>query len=99
MMLSGLVAILDEKGAVIEIRDLGLTPVAVKPGRVVPMEDRKPDGGKEYSPPAVSELAVEKDVVVRTWKEVPPVIDQPSIDDKIVDIERRISALETVKQL
>lgn len=35
MNLSGYVAILDEQGAFVEVRDLGPKPVAVKPGRAI----------------------------------------------------------------
>lgn len=38
MTLSGYVAILDEAGAFVEVRDLGPQPVAVKPGRAVAID-------------------------------------------------------------
>lgn len=48
-MLSGLVAVLDENGTVIETRDLGPTPVAVKPGRVLPLVEDKPELGTDQT--------------------------------------------------
>ena len=69
MNLSGLVAIL-EGGAVKELRDLGPTLVACKPGLVLPVIEDKPDLGpnQAYGEPQLEIAATE---VTRHW----PVLD------------------------
>ena len=67
MELSGIVAILSEDGnSVIEIRNLGPDPVAVKAARVLPLEDNTPDvpEGFHLGEPIYD---IQDDKVVRTW--------------------------------
>lgn len=84
--LAGLVAILDEEGAVVGYRDLGDTPVEVKPGRALPVDDLKPGvaSDERYTAPVVE---IVNGRVKRTWsvEKIPP--EPPSL-------EERISALE-----
>lgn len=69
MNLSGLVAILQD-GAVVELRDLGPTPVACKPGFVLPVVEDKPALGpnQTYGTPT---FEIATDAVTRHW----PVLD------------------------
>ena len=65
--LSGLVAILSDDGqSVVEVKDLGPDPVAVKPGRVLPLENVEPTipAGYERGEPS---YAIGADKVTRTW--------------------------------
>ena len=69
MNMSGVVAIL-EGGAVVELRDLGPSPVAVKPGFVLPVVEDKPALGvnQTYGEPT---FEIGPTAVTRHW----PVVD------------------------
>lgn len=73
--LSGLVVILDEQQTVVEVRDLGPSPVPVKPGLAFPLADVRPELGanQKYGVP---EIAVGDDSATRTW----PVLDMTPAD-------------------
>lgn len=65
--LSGLVAILSEDLQSVEnVKDLGPDPVAIKPGRVLPLENVEPTipAGYERGEPS---YAIGADKVTRTW--------------------------------
>lgn len=64
-MLSGLVAILDENGGVIETRDLGPDPIAVKPGRVLPLIEDRPALGADQTYGAPTYEVGESEVTAR----------------------------------
>ena len=65
--LSGLVAILSDDGrSVVEIRDLGPDPVAVKPGRLLPVIDKVPALAAGEMLGEVS-YKINKASVTRTW--------------------------------
>lgn len=84
MQLSGQVAILSVDGlSVISIRNLGLDPVEVKPGRVLPLVEIKPEGRLGgYA----DEIGV--DQVTRTWS-----IAEPEIGEYQAAIEAHVDAV------
>lgn len=83
MELSGRVAYLDESGAVTQVRDLGPDPVVVKPGLVVPIEDRKLDG--PCTEPPLSEFVVSKGKAICQWI---PLETEPRLIPKRVIVDR-----------
>lgn len=71
--LSGLVAILDDKGEVIGTKDLGPVPVEVKSGLVKPLEIEQPVlGGDEQLTSPVYERRGEKVVAAYGKEKIPP---------------------------
>jgi hypothetical protein len=88
--LSGWVAILSAPGAgaqIIETRDLGLKPVAVKPGLVIPVVEQKPalSAGQEYGKPTIAHDGV---TATRTWPvqaaKTPAELDQDALNAELL---------------
>lgn len=88
MNLSGIVAILDENGSVVETRDLGPVPVGCKPGFVLPLEDDKPELGKDqaHGDPTFDVL---EDKVIRHW----PVIDLGPVNFPLSPLQLRLGII------
>lgn len=91
--LSGVVAILDDQGAVIGYRDLGPVPIEVKPGRVLPVEDVKATlaEGQVLGAPVVVKRS---DKVVRTYAAITPEPAPPSLEDRLAAVEARLAKIE-----
>lgn len=88
MQLSGEVAILSADGlSVVETRNLGSDPVAVKPGRVLPLVEIKPEGRLGNYADEISD-----DQVTRTWS-----VAVPEIGEYQAAIEAHVDAVARAK--
>lgn len=93
MELSGLVAILNEQGAITEVRDLGPKPIAVKPGRVLPLVDMKPAEAAAHRPVSADQITIEKGRAVRQWVPAPVEEERDSIEDRLARIEAKLAEM------
>lgn len=95
--LSGLVAILDVNGQPTgEVRDLGPKPIQVRPGRVVPVDDVKPElrAGEEYGSPT---LVIVDGRAVRTYPAIVPPPDPPSLESRVAALEAKIAEMASAE--
>lgn len=90
--LSGKVAILNEKGEVVEVRDLGPDPIEVKAAFVKPLEETKPEiaDGERLTEPSY-ELVKGKVVATYDKEVIPP--EPPSLEDRVAALEAAISEM------
>lgn len=90
--LSGLVAILDEKGEVVETRQLGPVPIQVKEN-VRPMVEERPTlAGEEQQ--VFSEYVVAKDKVTAVYDPIPVAVETPSLEERVAVLEKRLDSLK-----
>lgn len=91
-LLSGLVAILDEKGAIVGTKDLGAVPVQVK-GNVIPLVEQKAAVADDEMLGEPVDV-IEKDRVVRTYPAIKRPPEPESLESRLAKVEARLTALE-----
>lgn len=91
--MSGMVAILNEDGTFRETRDLGPDPVGIKQQFVRKLEETRPplSKGEVHGDPVIEVLATKVKI---TYPVVPEPVEEAA-SEYVLELERRISSLET----